>query len=405
MAGFFPVFFKQYWSAGADATITTAKLGSVLSLSSLIIAVLSPTLGVMADLKGAKKAFCALFMLIGAACCLWMALIPLGGWMQAMWAYGLAMVAFAASCVFYDALLPSVARGVQMDDASSLGYGLGYLGGGVLFAINVVVLLKPAFFGLPEGDAGQVLAIKWAFASVAIWWLFFSIPLWKNVPEPASEKRSLGLWPATRESIVGLRRTLRDIRKDRNLFFFLLAFWMYIDGVYTVMTMAVDFGLSIGLGSSDLMTALLMVQFIAFPSTVAFGKITGRFGCRKPILLCIGIYAVTVVLATRMSTTAHFFLLAAVIGLVQGGVQSLSRSLFGHMVPPGRTGEFFGFFNLIGKFASIVGPLVVAVTVLITGNSRYGMLGLLILFTAGGWLLWKVQERPISIATASGDQL
>lgn len=389
MAGFFPVFFKKYWSAGVDATITTAQLGTVLSVSSLIIAVLSPTLGVMADLRGAKKRFCALFMLMGAACCVWMSFIPEGGWVQAMMAYGIAMVAFAASCVFYDSILPSIARGVAMDDASSFGYAIGYLGGGVLFAFNVVMYLMPEWFGISDG----VMAVKISFASVAVWWVGFSIPLWKNVPEPEVDPvESKSLFATTVQSIVGLKSTLADLVKNRDLFFFMIAFWLYIDGIYTVMTMAVDFGLAIGLESSHLIAALLLVQFVGFPFTWLFGKLTGRFGCRKPILFCIFVYSVMVLLATQMSTALHFYLLATVIGAVQGGVQSLSRSLLGHMVPAHRTGEFFGFFNLIGKFASIVGPMLVAITVLATGNSRLGMVGLLILFVAGGAFLWQVRE-------------
>lgn len=388
MAGFFPIFFKQYWSAGADAVETTAKLGTALSLSSLFIALLSPTLGVLADLRGSKKLFCGLFMGIGALSCLWLSLIPAGGWLPAMFAYGLGMMAFAASCVFYDALLPSIARGHRMDDASSLGYALGYLGGGVLFLVNVMMYLKPEWFGISDG----VTAVKLSFASVGIWWALFSLPLFYNVPEPKTEISEKGILGATFESISHLRRTFDDLLKDRNLLIFVVAYWLYVDGVYTVMAMAVDYGLAIGLESSHLIAALLLVQFVGFPATLVFGKITPRFGARAPILFCIGVYSVSVLLATGMSKAWHFYALAIVIGLVQGGVQSLSRSLFGNMVPAERTGEFFGFFNLIGKFASIVGPMVVAVTVTMTGNSRLGMAGLLILFMTGGLLLWKVRE-------------
>lgn len=390
MAGFFPLFFKQYWSAGADAVVTTAKLGTTLSVSSLLIAILSPTLGVLADLRGAKKLFCALFMLVGAGACVWLSLIPYGGWAPAMVAYGLGMMAFAASAVFYDSLLPGIARGTKMDEASSLGYSLGYLGGGVLFTLNVLMYQKPEWFGISD----PILAIRLSFASVALWWILFSLPMFFSVPEPNGrqhEKRG-GLWDQTLKSISGLQGTFLELLRNKNLLIFVVAYWMYVDGVYTVMSMAVDFGLSIGLEASDLIAALLIVQYVGFPATLLFGKLTGRFGCRKPILFCIGVYAVTVVLATGMSQAWHFYLLATVIGLVQGGVQSLSRSLYAHMIPRERAGEFFGFFNLVGKFASIVGPLVVAVTVLITGNSRVGMTGLLLLFLGGGYLLLKVKE-------------
>lgn len=388
MAGFFPVFFKQYWSAGADATVTTAKLGTALSVSSLLIAILSPTLGVMADLRGSRKFFCAFFMLVACASCVWMAFIPMGGWGPAMIAYGLSMMAFAASAVFYDAMLPSVARGREMDRASALGYSLGYLGGGVLFAINVVMYLKPTLFGFADG----VAAVKASFVSVAVWWILFSIPLFRNVPEPASEVTRDNLWRLTAKSLAGLKKTASALVSDRNLFFFMAAYWLYIDGVYTVMSMAVDFGLALGLESSHLISALLLTQFVGFPFAWLFGRLTSRFGCRRPILFCIGVYALAVVAAMGMNHVAHFYALAALIGMVQGGVQALSRSLFARMVPQGRAAEFFGLYNLIGKFASIVGPLLVAATVMVTGESRMGMTGLLVLFGLGGILLWKVKE-------------
>lgn len=389
VAGFFPVFFKSYWAVGVDATITTARLGLTLSISSALIAILSPTLGAIADHREMKKFLCAAFMCLGVLSCFWMAIIPSGSWVQALFAYGVGLVAVASSVVFYDSLLPSLARGTRMDDVSSQGYALGYLGGGVLFLFNVILVLKPNLFGLPDAAA----AVKVSFASVGIWWLIFSIPLWKNVPEPRSMTgRTRSMAEAIRVSLPQLLRTLRDIYADKNLFLSLIAFWLYIDGVYTVIAMAVDYGLAIGLESNHLMVALLLVQFVGFPSTWLFGKITGRFGCRRPILICLGVYGLIVTMATWMSSVTHFYLLAFVVGCVQGGVQSLSRSLFGNMIPEDRAGEFFGFYNLIGRFASIVGPLIVALTVTLTREPRTGMMGLLILFVAGGFCLWSVKE-------------
>lgn len=388
MAGFFPLFFKNFWSSGADPILTTAKLGTTISVSSFLIAILSPTLGVMADLKGYKKLFCGFFMLVGVFCCLWMSQIAKGDWFSAMIAYGLAMMAFNASCVFYDALLPSIARGTQLDYASSLGYALGYLGGGLLFLINVLMFLKPNLFALPDG----VSAVQWSFATVAVWWLLFSIPLFKNVPEPTTVVDPMQLWRLTIKSVATLQKTFLDLLQHRNILIYMISFWLYIDGVYTVITMAVDYGLSIGLESRDLIAALLITQFIGFPFAWAFGFVTKRFGCRLPILFCIGVYSITVLLATQMSTALHFYLLATVIGVVQGGVQSLSRSLFAHMIPENKSGEYFGFFNVVGKFASILGPLLVSFGAYVTGNVRFGMAGLLVLFITGGVLLFFVKE-------------
>jgi len=387
MAGFFPLFFQKYWSSGIESSVTTARLGMAISISSLAIAVCSPLLGAVADLRSHKKLYVFLFMLLGALACAWMFFIPSGQWFPAILAYSLAMMAFNASCVFYDALLPSIAHGRSMDYASSLGYALGYLGGGLLFLLNVIMFLKPGLFGL----ADDVAAVKWSFLSVALWWFVFTLPLMKNVPEDVARFRgSVGatLW----HSLQSLTHSLQAMVKTKEIRYFILGYWFYIDGVYTVMTMAVDYGVSLGLESKDLITALLLTQFIGFPSAWAFGYTTRPWGLRKPILFCIGCYGVAVILATQMSTAVHFYALAVMIGLVQGGVQSLSRSLFARMIPKEASGEYFGVFNLVGKFASILGPMIVGLTVLVTGRHQLGILGLLVLFVIGGGLLLKVKE-------------
>ena len=388
MAGFFPVFFKNFWSHGTDPVITTARLGTTISVSSLIIAMLSPTLGVIADLKGFKKLLCLIFMVIGVLACGWMAFIPSGDWWNAILAYGIAMMAFNASCVFYEALLPFVADEHDMDYVSSLGYALGYLGGGILFLLNVLMYMFPAFFGLKDGVQG----VQVSFLSVALWWFVFSYPLAKNVPEPIGAVSKDNIWKLTMQSIRTLVNTGIKLYEEKNLLLFIVAYWLYIDGVYTVMTMAVDFGISIGFEAKDLIAALLITQFIGFPAAYYFGTITKRWGAKGPILFCIGIYGITVILATMMSQAWHFYLLAVVIGLVQGGVQALSRSLFARMAPKEQSGEYFGLFNLVGRFASILGPLLVAIGVMVTGSSRLGMIGLLVLFISGGWLFALVKE-------------
>ncbi len=388
MAGFFPVFFKSFWSHGADAVTTTARLGTAISVSSLIVALLSPTLGVIADLRGFKKILCLGFMIIGVLSCAWMAFIPSGDWWTAIVAYGIAMMAFNASCVFYEALLPFVAATEDLDYASSLGYALGYLGGGILFLLNVLMYLYPAWFGLRDGIQG----VQVSFLSVALWWLVFSYPLAKNIPEPETTISKDNIFKLTLQSVRTLAATFKELLQEKNLLIYMVAYWLYIDGVYTVMTMAVDFGMAIGLESKDLIAALLITQFIGFPCAYYFGTVTKRWGTKAPILFCIAIYGVTVIAATMMSKAWHFYLLAIVIGMVQGGVQALSRSLFARMAPKEQSGEYFGLFNLVGRFASILGPLVVAVGVTVTGNSRLGMVGLLVLFVSGGWLLLKVKE-------------
>lgn len=388
MAGFFPVFLKNYWGAGLPAVETTAKLGTTVSFASLLIAVLSPILGVVADMRGYKKIFCFIFMILGALCCVALGTLGSGQWMEALWLYGLGFMCFTASCVFYDALLPSVAKGLEMDKASSIGYSLGYLGGGVLFLINVIMYQKPEWFGFQDG----VQAVKFSFVSVGIWWFLFSMPLFFNVPEGKAQNSQGSYWNLMIQTVSQLQKTILEILKNKNLSMFIIAYWLYIDGVYTVITMAVDFGMGIGLKSQHLISALLITQFVGFPFAWLYGLLTQRWGCRVPIISCLVVYTVTVILATQMSQEWHFYALAAVIGMVQGGVQSLSRSLFGNMIPMDKSGEYFAFFNLIGKFASILGPLIVAGTAYFTGNPRFGMVGLLVLFLSGIFLLLKVVE-------------
>ncbi|WP_413288107.1 MFS transporter [Bdellovibrio sp. HCB337] len=387
MAGFFPLFFQKYWSTGIEPAVTTARLGSAISLASLVVALCSPFLGAVADLRSYKKTYLFIFMLIGVLCCVGMFFVPQGDWMFALTAYAISMMAFNASCVFNDSLLPYVAEGRRLDYASSVGYALGYLGGGILFLLNVIMFLKPELFGI----AGKPEAVKWSFLTVGVWWLVFTIPLMRNVPEPKSDYKE-PFMVMMKQSMNNLFHTLRAMVKNRNILFFVVGYWFYIDGVYTVMTMAVDYGVSIGLEGDSLMTALLMTQFIGFPFAWLFGMTTGRWGLRKPILFCIGCYSVAVILATQMSTALHFYLLAAMIGMVQGGVQALSRSFFAQMIPREASGEYFGVFNLVGKFASILGPFIVGMTVYMTGEHRFGMLGLLVLFMIGGGLLFKVKE-------------
>lgn len=393
MAGFFPIFFKKYWSEGVDASVSTARLGTVISISSLIIAIASPTLGTLSDRMGNKKSFLFFFCLIGVAASISMTFIPQGGWMWAAFAYGIGLMGLNASGNFYDSLLPKVAVGKQMDYVSSVGYALGYLGGGILFLINVMMYQKPELFGLKDGLSG----VQFSFLSVGIWWLIFSLPLMLTVQEAnVSSAQRIFHWKYVTESFSELKQTMSHLASQKNIFYFVLAFWLYIDGVYTIMTMAVDFGLSINLEAGDLIKALLLTQFIGFPSAWLFGNYASKHSCKIPIFICIAIYSLTTLFATQMTKAIHFYMLAALIGVVQGGVQSLSRSLYARMIPPEKSGEYFGFYNLVGKFASILGPQLVAVQAFITGDTRTSLTGLLVLFGLGSFFLLKVKEPRAS---------
>ncbi len=393
MAGFFPVFFKMYWALGVKPSVSTERLGWILSISGFLLAILSPTLGVISDKRRAKKKLLFTTMILGVLLTAGLFFVKQGDWSTPAYLYGAALFMCSASCVFYDSLMPSVCREDQYDFVSSLGFSMGYLGGGVLFALNVVMFLKPELFGI----ANPITAVKWSFISVGVWWFLFTLPLMKNVPEPETELDTKGIVHLTKATFSELGQTFRDIFQNKNLFYFILAYWFYIDGVFTVMSMAVDFGMSLGLEPQDLIKALLITQFVGFPSALAFGFLAKKTSNRNLILICLIVYFFAIIAATQMTEALHFYMLAAVIGLTQGGVQALSRSLFAQLIPKNKAGEYFGFFNLLGKFASILGPALIAIFAHITSDNRQAMLSLLILITLGAVILFKV-KRPQGIA-------
>jgi MFS transporter, UMF1 family len=387
LAGFFPVFFKQYWNHDVAATVSTERLGLIAAVSGFLLALISPTLGAVADKKRMKKKLLFYTMIMGVICTVSLYFVPKGDWLSAGLLYGTALFMASASSVFYDALLLSVCEPNEYEFVSSLGYSLGYLGGGLLFAVNVVMTLKPELFGLPDAAT----AVKVSFVLVGVWWLVFTIPLMRNVPEPESAVSDKKMFALTLEAMAELKAVMGEIYKNKNLFYFILAYWFYIDGVFTVMTMAVDFGLALGFESSDLIKALLITQFVGFPSAYFFGWLSRKVSSQKLIIFGLVIYAVTIVAASQMSEAWHFYLLAFIIGLSQGGIQALSRGLFSHLIPAEKSGEYFGFFNMLGKFASVLGPLLVAFFARFTSDSRQSILSLLILIVIGGVILIKVR--------------
>ena len=379
MAGFFPLFFKQYWSAGTDPTTSTFWLGLGNSGASFLILLMAPLLGAMADSSGRHKRLLALFAGLGIVATAAFFLVDEGAWPWAISIYVIAIIGFSGANVFYDAMLPQLTDSTDFHRLSALGYSLGYLGGGLLFLVNVTMTLKPAWFGLADAAA----AVRFSFLSVAVWWLVFSLPLLLGVREQAptsGQRLSLG------HEIRKLFSTLRDMRQQRNLWLFLWAYWLYIDGVATIIRMAVDYGIAIGLPANSLIVALLLVQFIGFPATLLFGRIGQRYGAKRGLWIGLWAYVIATFFATFMSSSLEFYL------LVQGGVQSLSRSLFGQLIPADRAGEYFGFLNMLGKAAAVLGPLMVGVVAATTGNSRLGLLSILVLFLLGMWFLRKVDD-------------
>ncbi len=384
MAGFFPVFFKQYWSAGVEVTESTFYLGLANSIAGLLIVLLAPILGAIADRGSQRKRFLIFFAFLGVCMTALLPLVGKGEWQLAILLYVAATLGFSGSISFYDSLIVFITKPSRFDKVSAFGYAMGYLGGGLLFAVNVAMTLKPAMFGL--ADAAE--AVKVSFFSVALWWALFTVPLALWVHEP--ESRGIGTLGAVRAGLLQLRDTFHEIRQLRVVFLFLLGYWCYIDGVDTIVRMAVDYGLSIGFSSDSLIVALLITQFVGFPAAIGFGHLGNRFGPKSGIYLAIAVYSIIVLWASRMESEIEFYGLAIGIGLVQGGIQSLSRSLYARIIPADKTAEFFGFYNMLGKFAVVLGPLMVGWAGVVSGSPRIGILTLLLLFALGAFFLSRV---------------
>lgn len=386
LVGLFPVLFNSYYATGVEPGMSTFYLGVFgNSLAAAIVMLLAPTLGVIADRRGLKKVFLAGFTALGVIGTAGLSLVGEGQWQWAITLFSLAAVGFFGGLGFYDSLLVHVASPHQRDRVSAFGYGLGYLGGGVLFVVNVLMVLYPEAFGF----ADKASAVKASFLSVAAWWVLFSLPLFFKVPETrATPAQAMG-WrelAAVMKRILGMKPVLM----------FLLAYWLYIDAVGTVAQMAVDFGIKLGFASDALIKAILIVQFVSFPAALAFGWIGERFGTRRGIYLGLAVYVFVTSWAWFMKTEADFYLMAAVVGLVQGGVQSLSRSYFAKLIPADAPGQFFGFYNMLGKFAAVLGPLVVGATAALTGNPRLALFMLVFFFLAGAFLLSRVREPAVA---------
>ena len=397
MAGFFPLFFKEYWADPNNPSQSTFYLGMANSIASIVVAALAPLLGSVADQGSIKKKFLTFFAFLGVIMTggLWM--VAQGNWQMAVLFYVIATIGFASGNVFYDALLPSLASEERVDAVSSLGFGLGYLGGGLLFLVNVFMYLKPEIFGIPDGAT----AIKLSFLSVAVWWAVFTIPLILFVPEPKNYE-TIEFNNAIRMGWVQLVQTFKEIRNMKVVGTFLLAYWFYIDGVDTIIKMAVDYGMSLNFPGESLIIALLIVQFVAFPAALIYGWLASKIGAKTGIMVGITAYSFITLLGYFMTEAWHFYVLAILIGLFMGGIQALSRSLYTRIIPPDKSAEFFGFYNMLGKFASIIGPALMGIIALVTGSARLSILSILLLFILGAFFLNKVDIKEGKRLAAKG---
>ena len=393
MAGFFPIFFAQYWSNPENLSVSTFYLGIGNSVASIIVVLLAPILGAIADRGTYKKRFLVFFAFLGILMTAGLALISQGMWQIALLTYVIATIGFSGANTFYDSLLPAISNKDNVDYVSALGYALGYIGGGILIVINFLMITYPSSFGLVDSVEG----IKWSFVSVALWWAIFSIPILLFVKEPKYHKTETTL-QTIKSGFKQLKDTFNEIRHLKVVFTFLIAYWLYIDGVDTTVRMAADFGITLGFDSTTIMGALVLVQFIAFFATLFYVKFSDKVGIKNAIYFAIAAYMVIILSGYFVTETWHFYVIAGMIGCFQGGIQTLSRSFYARIIPKDKSAEFFGFFNMWGKFAAVVGPLLMGTVTLVLNNmindqvlsARIGLQSIMILFILGALVLSKV---------------
>ncbi len=389
MAAVLPEFYSSVAGSNLEGPTATIYWGYSNTVAMLIVALTAPVLGAIGDHSGAKKGFLAGFAALGILATGLLTGTGRGMWLYASVLYILGRVGFASANIFYDSLLPHVAGPKEIDRVSAGGFAYGYLGGGILLAFNLFMIMRPELFGIPDAE----WASRISFLTVALWWGIFSIPIFKNVSEP---RALIAPGESSNPLTAGyqrLKRTFRDIRRFRELIKFLLAFLLYNDGISTIIIMAVIFGAEIGIGKTHLIGSILMVQFLGVPFTLLFGRLPKRLGTKNSILLSLGVYTLIVILGYFMKSPLHFWILAFLVSMVQGGSQALSRSMFGSMVPPSKSAEFFGFYDVSGKFAGILGPAIFGLVGQITGSGRLSIISIIIFFVLGSLILFGVDHR------------
>jgi len=389
MAAVLPVFYSSVAGANLSKTTASSYWGYTNTLAMLVVAFSAPILGALADHRGIKKRFLALFAGMGIVSTSLLVFVGKGDWFLASLLYIIGMVGFSGGNNFYDSLLPHVAGEKDIDRISSLGYAMGYLGGGILLAFNVAMILKPHWFGIVDAEWGT----RYSFLTVGVWWAAFSIPILKNVPEPPIVPIPGESSNPLRASLQRLSLTFHNIRRYREAFKFLIAFWLFNDGIGTIISMAVIFGAEINIPQAHLIGSILAVQFIGIPFSILFGRLAGWISTKRAIFLGLAVYTGISIGGYFIQTALHFWILAVLVGFVQGGTQALSRSLFGTMVPKSRSAEFFSFYDVSSKFAGIIGPFVFGIVGQMTGSSRLSVAALVIFFIGGAIILSTVNEK------------
>ena len=389
----FPLYFLELVGDDLDSETAQARYAATTRNALIAVAIAAPLLGAFADQQGARKRLLGIFAAVGALSTAAMFTLLPGDWNLALWLFAIANVGAAGSVVFYDALLPHVARRDELDQLSTTGFAVGYVGSGLLLIVNLACIQNPEWFGLPHGEGLSVrqstLPTRVAFLSVAAWWMVFTLPLLLRVREPAPV-RSVMRGSGISSSVTQLAQTLRELRSHKEAMKMLLAFMVYNDGIATIIRMSVIYAGSKGLDEKTVIGSILALQFIGVPFSILFGRLSVRVGVKPMILVGLGVYSAITVFAYFMTETWQFVALAVLVGMVQGGTQGLSRSLFASMIPASRTGEFFALFGVFEKFASILGPTLYGAVILWTGSSRTAILSILVFFALGAFLLVRV---------------
>lgn len=406
----FPIYYLQVAGAGRTPEAAAQSLGYANTVAAIVIAILAPILGAVADFKAAKKRFLVAFMLIGVVATSAMFFIDHGELVFASALFVLSIAGATGSMTFYEALLPHIATDEEIDRVSTAAYAIGYIGGGVLLAINLAWISNPGLIGLPSGEGlspqQATLPVRLAFISVGVWWLLFSIPVLRTVPEPPRTVESDEGSTANPFAVAFTRlgETLREMRVYKQAFLAMVAFTIYNDGIQTIIKMATAFGTEIGIERPALIKAILLVQFVGIPCAFAFGTLAGKLGAKLSIFIGLVAYTGICIYAYGIHTEAEFYGLAVMVGLVQGGTQALSRSLFASMVPKHKSGEFFGFYSVFEKFGGIFGPLLFAIAIGETGSSRGAILWVIGFFVVGGALLAAVNVKEGERAARDADR-
>ena len=399
IAAVLPAYYGKVVAADLPANIATSYWAYSTTIAMLLLVFISPFLGALADYKRAKLKFLAGFAILGVSFTAMFFFITEGDWLMASIFYILGRIGWSGANVFYDSLLPHIAADDEIDQVSTLGYAVGYLGGGLLLALNLLMIMSPQTFGIPDAQMGTRLS----FVTVACWWAIFSIPLLKNVPEPLGQpilKEKSNTFLITSRRLI---RTFKEIRQFRQAFMFLVAFWFYNDGIGTIIVMAVMFGNEIGIGQEHLIGAILAVQLIGVPFTILFGKLAAKITVKRAIYLGLIVYTLISIGGYFMQSALHFWILAIAVGMVQGGTQALSRSLFGLMTPKKKSSEFFGFFDVSQKFSGVLGPALFGIIGQVTGSSRLSIIALIVFFIGGMYMLEKIRLDEGIEAARSAD--